>query len=104
MLRLRVVAIATVCAGGLMAVAPASAAPVGAAALLKTATGTEQGVSKVHYRRYRHCHRRYGRRHCHGRRRHRYGYGIDLPGVSLYFGERRRYRHHRYHRRHRWRH
>jgi hypothetical protein len=24
--------------------------------------------------------------------------------VSLYFGERRRYRHHRYHRRHRWRH
>jgi hypothetical protein len=100
MLRLKALAIATMCAGGLMAAAPASAAPLGAAGLLETATSTERGVSKVHYRRYRHCHRRYGRRRCHGRRHYRRGYGIDLPGVSLYFGERRRHRHHR---RRRWR-
>lgn len=102
MIRWRVLAIAAMCTGGVMAASPASAAPIGAAGLLKTATGTEQGATKVHYRRYRHCHRRWGRRRCHGRRHYRRGYGIDLPGVSLYFGKKHRH-HRRHHRRRRWR-
>jgi hypothetical protein len=78
---------------GLMA-SPASAAPAGLG-VFKSATATDTSATKVHWRRYRHCHRRHGRRYCHGRRHYRsYGW----PGISLYFGT--GHRHHRHHRRH----
>jgi hypothetical protein len=101
MIKWKVIAVAAMCAGGAMAASPAGAAPIGAAGLLDKATTADTGVTKVHRRRYRHCHRRWGRKRCHGRRHYRRGYGIDLPGVSLYFGKKRRH-HHRHHRRRRW--
>lgn len=101
MLRWRALAIAALCAGGVMAASPASAAPIGAAGLTKTATGAELGATKVHYRRYRHCHRRWGRRRCHGRRHcRRWGY-YGWPGISLHFGKKRHHRHRHHRRRHR---
>lgn len=78
---------------------PASANPVGpgAATAAKVAAGQ---VETVHFRRWRHCHRRYGRRWCHGRRYYSpYYYG---PGISLYFGP--RFGHHRHFRHRHFRH
>lgn len=79
---------------GLMA-SPASAAPSGLG-VLRAATAPDTSATKVHWRRYRHCHRRHGRRYCHGRR-HRYYDYYGWPGISLYFGG-RRHHHHRHHR------
>ena len=44
----------------------------------------------VHYRGYRHCHRRYRHRRCHGGYAY-YGYG---PSIVLGFGGRRHHHHH----------
>jgi hypothetical protein len=63
--------------------APVSAAPSGLSGLTGTRVATT--VEQVHWRPYRHHHRRYYR-----------GRG---PGISLYFGSGRRG--HRHHRRHR---
>ena len=101
--RFRILAVAAAGAAVLMA-SPASAASAGSGAVpLRAATVTGDMVQKVNWRRYRHCHRRYGRRRCHGRRHARYyRYGL-LPGVGIYIGRRHHhYRHHRWHRR-RWR-
>jgi hypothetical protein len=50
---------------------------------------TDKLTDLVHYRGYRHCHRRYGRRHCHG------GYAYyGGPSIYLGFGGRRHHRHH----------
>jgi hypothetical protein len=78
---------------GLMA-SPASAAPSGLGTL-KGATTFDSSATKVHWRRYRHCHWRHGRRHCHGRR-HYDDYG--WPSFGIYFGT--GHRHHRHHRGH----
>jgi hypothetical protein len=51
---------------------------------------TQKLTSPVHYRGYRHCHRRYGHRRCHGGYAY-YGYG---PSIVLGFGGRRHHRHH----------
>jgi hypothetical protein len=71
----------------------------GAAPLGNTTVNTEHTqLQKVHYRNYRHCHWRNGRRWCHGgyRRGYRGNYG---PGISLYIGPRWGWgrRHHRRH-------
>jgi len=73
---------------------PVSAAPVGTGAL---AAATERaapagGLETVHYRPYRHCHWRYGRRWCHGP--HYYGYYGYGPGWG---GS---YRHHHWKKKH----
>jgi len=49
-------------------------------------------LEQVHWRPYRHCHWRWGRRYCHG--------AYHRPGVRLFYGP----RHHRHHRDHhrRW--
>jgi hypothetical protein len=72
---------------------PAAAAPAGLGSL-------QNGVSKldpekVHWRRYRHCHR-WG---CHGRRYYR---GWGGPGIRLYFGTGRRGWGHRHRHHHHW--
>lgn len=79
---------------------PASAAPVGAGAL---AAATERaapgGVETVHYRPYRHCHWRYGRRWCHGPHFGYYGYGFG-PGWGYgggYYGKKHWKKHHHHH-------
>ena len=65
----------------------AMAAPVSPA----HGTGFAQKLTQpVHYRGYRHCHRRYGYRRCHGGYAY-YGYG---PSIVLGFGGRRHHRHH----------
>jgi hypothetical protein len=98
MLRLKAICVAALIMIGAAAV-PANAAPVGANVLQgAAATGIDTTASKVHYRRYRHCHRRYGRRRCHGRRGYRRG---GWTGIGIYLGK-RRYHHNRHHR-HRWR-
>jgi hypothetical protein len=98
MTRLSIVALAAALVAGAFAV-PASAAPVGANALQGAATKFDPAASKVHYRRHRHCHWRYGRRHCHGKRFYRDSwYG---PSVGIYFGKKRHYRHHHHRRGHR---
>lgn len=79
---------------------PAAAAPLGAGAMQATAPAGSV-AEKVHWRPYRHCHRRHGRRYCHGGRSYR-RYGG--PGIGIYIGPKpRHYRHHRrhHHRRHR---
>jgi hypothetical protein len=86
---------------GLMA-SPASAAPSGMD-MLKGATTIDPSASKVHWRGYRHCHRRYGRRRCHGGPRYYDNY-YGWPGISLYFGSRRGHHHRRHGRRHNRRH
>ena len=74
---------------------PASAAPSGLG-VLKGATTVDSSATNVHWRRYRHCHYRKGRRYCHGRRHYRsYGW----PSFGVYFGEKRRYHHRRHHHR-----
>ncbi len=62
--------------------APANAAPSGLAGLNSGRSATT--AEKVHWRPYRHHHRRYYRRH--------------RPGISLYFGSPRRGYRHRHHR------
>jgi hypothetical protein len=76
---------------------PASAAPSGLG-VLKGATTVDSSATKVHWRRYRHCHYRHGRRRCHGQRHYR---SFGWPSVGIYFGEKRHHRHrkHRHHRR-----
>ena len=54
---------------------------------------TQKLMQPVHYRGYRHCHRRYGYRRCHGGYAY-YGYG---PSIVLGFGG-RRHHHYRGHR------
>jgi hypothetical protein len=70
----------------------ANASPMAGFAKSVTVDGAE--VQQIHWRSYRHCHWRYGRRYCHG------GY---RPGVRLYYGPsyHRNHRYHRYHRHHR---
>ena len=84
---------------GLLA-SPANAAPTGLD-VLKSATAFSPAAEKVHWRRYRHCHRRWGHRRCHGPRRYYRGWG---PGIYLHIGP--RHRGHRpnraHHRKHRW--
>ena len=75
---------------------PAGAAPASLGEL-KVATASGASTTKVHWRRYRHCHWHHGRRYCHGRRYYRHGYG---PGIHLYIG--RRHDHHYRHHHHRW--
>lgn len=102
MMRIRILSLAAMCAA-LAVATPASAAPIGAAALKGVTTNIDSAASKVHYRRYRHCHRRYGRRRCHGRRHYRSGrYG--WPGFGIYFGKRHHHRHHHGRRWHKRRH
>jgi hypothetical protein len=72
-----------------LATGPANAAPVGLH-LLKSATSNSAVAEKVHWRGYRHCHRRYGYRRCHGGYAY-YGYG---PSIVLGFGGRRHHHHH----------
>ena len=62
---------------------PVNAAPSGLFGL--TGTRVAKTAEQVHYRRYRHHHRRY--------------YRSRGPGISLYFGTGRRHHHHRHHRR-----
>jgi hypothetical protein len=52
-------------------------------------------VQPVHYRSFRHCHRRWGYRRCHGG----YAYYGYRPGVFIGFGSGRRHwgGHHRFH-------
>jgi hypothetical protein len=67
-------------------IAPVSAAPSGLSSFSNTHATT---ATQVHYRRYRHHHRRY--------------YRSRGPGISLYFGSGRRgYRHRHHHRHHGW--
>ena len=49
---------------------------------------TQKLTEPVHYRGYRHCHRRYGYRRCHG------GYAYYGPSIYLGFGGRRHHHHH----------
>ena len=63
-------------------IAPVNAAPSGLSGLNSTRVATT--AEKVHWRPYRHHHRRYYRRG---------------PGVSLYIGTGRRHHHHRHYRR-----
>jgi hypothetical protein len=77
--------------------ASAHAAPMPAAGLAKSIAVDQTGLQQVHWRPYRHCHWRWGRRYCHG------GY---RPRVGLYFGPGYYYgyrHHHRHFRHHRWR-
>jgi hypothetical protein len=72
----------------------ATAAPLATKDLLKNQASVAQ---PVHYRGFRHCHRRWGYRRCHGG----YAYGYR-PGVFIGFGTGRRHwggghRHHRFH-------
>jgi hypothetical protein len=73
----------------------ATAAPLAPASdLLKNQASVAQ---PVHYRGFRHCHRRWGYRRCHGG----YAYGYR-PGLFIGFGAGRRHwggghRHHRFH-------
>jgi hypothetical protein len=74
----------------------AAAAPAGPAKdlLLRSQTSVAE---PVHFRSFRHCHRRWGHRRCHGG----YVYGYR-PGVFIGFGSGRRHwggghRHHRFH-------
>ena len=46
--------------------APASAAPLGAATAAAVQPAAANGIEKVHYRRYRHCHGPSWDRWCHG--------------------------------------
>jgi hypothetical protein len=50
---------------------------------------TQKLTEPVHYRGYRHCHRRYGYRRCHG------GYAYYGPSIYLGFGGRRHHHHYR---------
>ena len=65
----------------------AIAAPVSPTHGINTVQKVKQ---PVHYRGYRHCHRRYGYRRCHGGYAY-YGYG---PSIVLGFGGRRHHHHH----------
>lgn len=67
-----------------LATGSANATPIGLD-LLKSATSKSAVTQPVHYRGYRHCHRRYGYRRCHGGYAY-YGYG---PSIVLGFGGRR---------------
>lgn len=84
---------------------PASATPTALGSVKAARAGGASATTPVHWRRYRHCHWRHGRRVCHGRRHHRryyYDGWYGLPGVGIYFGGRRH--HHRHHHRGRKRH
>jgi len=76
----------------------ASAASVGAAPTSTTLSSlrkdTPNQVDTVHWRRWHHCHWRWGR--CRGYRYYGYGYRYYTPGIFLGFGG---FRHH-----HHWRH
>jgi hypothetical protein len=62
---------------------------------MKIVVPDNAGVEQVHWRRYRHCHRRWGRRRCHGGRHYR-GYRYwGGPGIHLYIGKGHRHRGHR---------
>jgi hypothetical protein len=67
---------------------PATAAPLSPPA---KASVSGKITSPVHYRPYRHCHRRHGYRRCHG------GYAYyGGPGIYLGFGGRRHHHHHHF--------
>ena len=94
--------VAAVLAAAAASFAPAAnAGPLGA--FQKNSNVERSDLQQVHWRGYRHCHRRYGRRYCHGGYRgyRHYGYG---PGITLRFGFGPRWHRHRHHhhRRH-WR-
>lgn len=76
-------AVALGCCG--LFVTPSSAAPL----RYTEAPTVSTAVDQVHWRRFRHCHQRWGDRRCHGPRFYR-GYG---PGVNLYIGPGRRWGH-----------
>ena len=90
-------------AGAVVALLFASMASVGATPAgtglsgLKKAAPTQ--VDTVHWRRWRHCHRRWGWR-CHGYRHYGYGYRYYgspyyyRPGIVFGFGGFRRHHHH----------
>ena len=80
----RATIVAALSFAGLMA-SPASAAPSGLGTLKEATATVDSSATKVHWRRYRHCHWRHGHRRCHGRSHYR-SYG--LPGVGIYFGSR----------------
>ena len=87
---LSILSAAAMCIAGLMMTSPASAAPLGAVAL-QAAAQSDSAAQQVHWRGYRHCHWRHGRRYCHGRR---YGRVYGWPGVGIYVGPRHHHRHH----------
>jgi hypothetical protein len=68
---------------------PANATPSGLD-VLKSTTSNSATAEKVHWRGYRHCHRRYGYRRCLGGYAY-YDYG---PTIILGFGGRRHHHHH----------
>jgi hypothetical protein len=76
--------------------APASAAPLAAGALAAATQSSTGLIAEVHYRPYRHCHWRYGRRWCHGP--HYYGGWGGYGYYGIY--PRHRYWRHRHHRHH----
>jgi hypothetical protein len=82
---------------------PAKAAPIGNVATVpdRAVTGANPLLDKVHWRRWRHCHRHHGWRRCHGGLHRRY-YG-GRPSIHLRFGADRYGRHrHRDHDRRRY--
>jgi hypothetical protein len=89
--------------GALATLLLASATSVGAAPASITLSGIKQyapsQADTVHWRRWHHCHWRWGWRRCHGYRYYGYPYGYryyGAPGIVLGFGG---FRHH-----HHWRH
>lgn len=79
-----VLSAAMLCCGVVGLSSAAGAAPAGLHGVKSSAA---QLVDKVHWRGYRHCHRRWGYRRCHG------AYRYYRPGFSLYIGPRRHWRH-----------
>jgi hypothetical protein len=79
----------------------AGATSVGAAPASTTLSGIKKDapsqVDTVHWRRWYHCHRRWGWRRCHGYRHYGYPYGYRYyggPGIVLGFGGWRHHHHH----------
>lgn len=95
---LSVLSVAALSLGAVMA-SPAAAAPLGAGTM-QAATPAGSVAEKVHWRPYRHCHRRHGRRYCHGGRSYR-RYDV-FPSVGIYIGP-KKHRHHRRHHHRRYR-
>jgi len=92
--------------GGLSLMMVAGSAQALPAAKAPDTSAERSNLEQVHWRRYRHCHWRYGYRRCHGGYAYRpygysYGYGYPYyrrpyysygysPGFSLYIGPRYR--------------
>lgn len=91
----------TILAGAAFALVGAAATPASAvpAPSADKIAAPQSAVQKVHWRGYRHCHRRYGYRRCHGPRVYGGWYG---PGLYFNFGHNRRHYGWRGHRGGKW--